>query len=214
MSQAKSGSLLLFDVDGVILDSFEPLYKTISSYIKEHKQVDLSRDQFRRFFEGNALQDLMAFAGFKKFDMLTAWVQAKAMLFHLYHESLVFEGMKEVLEELAKSHTLVVVTSSPVEMVTLRFEQTGLYDLFSAYLGPETAVHKDKKIRLACEEFGKKQEETTFISDTVGDIKEAQQTSVKTVGVTWGYHPRETLVTAKPDHLVSTPAELLALLNT
>lgn len=204
MGEEKPGALLLFDVDGVILDSFEPLYTAISSYVKEHKQLDLSREKFREFFEGNALEGLMKYAGFKKFDMLTAWIHAKSMLFSSYNTSTVFDGMKEALQRLSLEHTLVVVTSSPVEIVTLRFEQVGIYDLFSAYMGPETAVHKDKKIRLACREFNAVQEETFFISDTVGDILEAKQTGVKTVAVTWGYHPRPLLETAKPTQVVDT----------
>lgn len=212
MGGYKQGSLLLFDVDGVILDSFEHLYKTISAYVKDHKKVDLTREQFREFFEANALEGLMKFAGFKKFDMLTAWVHAKSMLFHSYNESTVFPGMEEALKDLAQNHTLVVVTSSPVEIVTLRFEQTGLYDLFSAYLGPESAVHKDKKIRKACDQFGAKEEDTWFISDTVGDILEAKQTRVKTVAVTWGYHPRALLEASKPDRVVDTVQDLRTFL--
>lgn len=212
MMSEKKGDLLLFDVDGVILDSFEPLYKSISSYIKEHKNVDISREQFRTFFEGNALEQLMAFAGFRKYDMMTAWMHARTMIFNSYNESALFTGMDRALEALSEEHALVVVTSSPVEVVTLRFEQLGIYDLFSAYLGPETAVHKDKKIRLACQEFDTPQEKAWFISDTSGDILEAKKTRVKTVGVTWGYHGPSVIQTATPDHIVETPQALSKLL--
>ena len=46
----------------------------------------------------------------------------------------------------------------------------------------------------------------------MGDIVEGRQVGVGTIAVTWGWHSRKRLEAASPDRLVTTPAELLALL--
>lgn len=201
--------LILFDVDGVIVDSFDSLYLTIASYFLHQKQETFTREQFRAAFEGNALSTIMKQAGFEEgYNQSTSWTHVSAMLFHAYQETPIFEGMIPLLEKLAEMHTLVVVTSSPVEIVQLRFEKAGIAGLFAAYLGPDASLYKDEKIKLILSEFDAKPEDTTFISDTSGDIIEAKKTGVHTVAVTWGYHSAETLKKADPDIILNTPEAL------
>lgn len=213
MTEKKPGALLLFDVDGVILDSFEYLYAAISRYLKQQKNVDLTREQFRSFFEGNPVEQLSTFAGFKTLDKLSAWFHAKSILFESYYESQVFAGMQDVLTQLAQRHTLAVVTSSPADLVMERFKQVGLYELFSAYLGPESAVHKDKKIRSACAQFKVQEQDAWFITDTLGDLIEAKRTNIKTIAVSWGYHPQALLASAQPDYVAETVDALQTFLT-
>ena len=91
--------------------------------------------------------------------------------------------------------------------------EKGLTNLFAAFLGPRAAFHKDKKIKMAMDEFGYGPEQTIFISDTAGDILEAKKAGVPTVAVTWGYHPIETLEKVKPDHIANNIEELKELLT-
>lgn len=205
--------LLLLDVDGVIVDSFDSLYQAIASYIRENKGKELTVEEYRAAFEGNALSTLMKRAGFAAYSNATSWQHTVSMLFHDYQDAPIFEDILPTLQSLAKTHTLVVITSSPVEIVQLRFEKEGITGLFAAYLGPEVSVFKDEKIKVALEEFGAKPEKTFFVSDTSGDIIEAKKAGVKTVAVTWGYHAAETLVKVDPDKIVQTPRELLSFLT-
>lgn len=42
-----------------------------------------------------------------------------------------------------------------------------------------------------------------------GDVREAREAGVRTVAVTWGWHPRERLERACPDVLIDKPEDLL-----
>ncbi len=205
--------LLLLDVDGVIVDSFDSLYQSIAAYIRQNKRSELTVEEFRAAFEGNALSTIMARAGFAAYDKSTSWEHAVSMLFDAYQDAPLFEDMLPVLDALAKTHTLVVVTSSPVEIVQLRFDKAGITDLFAAFLGPEVSMFKDEKIKIALAEFGARPENTFFVTDTSGDIIEAKKAGVKTIAVTWGYHPVATLEKVGPDQITQTPKELLNSLN-
>ena len=49
------------------------------------------------------------------------------------------------------------------------------------------------------------------MGDTVGDILEAREAGVCTVGAAWGWHGAERLLRAAPDHLAHSPSDLLDL---
>ena len=48
-----------------------------------------------------------------------------------------------------------------------------------------------------------------FVTDTLGDMREAQEHSVGTIGCSWGVHPRATLEKGMPFRIVDSPLELL-----
>ena len=52
-----------------------------------------------------------------------------------------------------------------------------------------------------------------YVGDTKGDMIEGKKAGALTVAVTWGWHTREKLADASPDHMVHTPAELVTLLS-
>lgn len=203
--------LLLFDVDGVIMDFFEINYQTVIDFLKRKNLNTITEEQFRKAFERNGLANILKYAGIEKVEDISQ--KELDILIERYQEVAMFPGMKLVLSDLAEHHVLVVVTSTMIDAISKQFEKYELLDLFSAYLGPKAAVHKDKKILMALEEFAKKPEETCFISDTSGDLLEAKKTGVQTIGVTWGYHDEDTIKKASPDYIVKTPQELYERLH-
>ena len=53
-----------------------------------------------------------------------------------------------------------------------------------------------------------KKENSYFITDTVGDIKEGLAAGLKTIAVTWGFHNKELLNGLKPSYLINNPKEI------
>jgi phosphoglycolate phosphatase-like HAD superfamily hydrolase len=53
-----------------------------------------------------------------------------------------------------------------------------------------------------------------FITDTVGDIIEAEKCAIRSVAVTWGYHDTTNLTKAKPAAIVNDTTELLSKIKT
>lgn len=200
--------LLLFDVDGVIMDSFQEVYQDTADFIKTHRGPEIDENQFREFFEGNALEHVLELVNGE-----TNFKENGKEFFKSYQKTRVFDGMTEVLEELAQNNTLVIVTSTIIEVVIAKFEEAGIDTLFASFMGPGVAIHKDDKIKMAMEEFNFSPDQTIFISDTSGDISEAKKVKVKTVAVTWGYHDRPTLEKVKPDMIIDTPKKLLNALS-
>lgn len=70
-------------------------------------------------------------------------------------------------------------------------------------------VHKSKaeKFRMLFKHFGEGTR-YVFITDTLGDLREAEKVGVQGIGVTWGFHPRARLERGNPWAIVGTPKEL------
>ncbi len=71
-------------------------------------------------------------------------------------------------------------------------------------------VHKSKveKIKMVFEKYSIGPKDCIFITDTLGDMREAEKTGIDAIGVTWGFHKIETLEQGEPFRLVETPPAL------
>lgn len=123
----------------------------------------------------------------------------------------VYDGMKELLEKFSKDHYLVINTSARKEHCIPLLERGGILNLFSFIAARELSSNKAQKFKLIADRFNVKQEEMIFITDTIGDIREAYMAKVATIAVSWGVHkhgdfkkePKDSIVA-----IVDTPAEL------
>jgi phosphoglycolate phosphatase len=121
-----------------------------------------------------------------------------------------FPLMPQVLEELAEERTLVIVTSSPGDVVEgwLHGHDVGGV---SEVAGAETARSKVEKIRGLQERFPG-QAVYWYVGDTSGDIREAREAGATPVGVAWGWHEPQMLLEAGAERVAASPAELLSIL--
>lgn len=69
------------------------------------------------------------------------------------------------------------------------------------------------KINSILKKYNIEPNDTVFITDTLGDIKEAKECGVKSIAVTWGLHDRETLEKGNPVAIIDDPRELLRVIE-
>ena len=68
-------------------------------------------------------------------------------------------------------------------------------------------------MKIIFSKYGIGAKDCLFITDTLGDLKEAAEVNIKTVAVTWGFHSLKTLEKGNPWVIVNTSQELLATIN-
>jgi phosphoglycolate phosphatase len=202
-------SLMLFDFDGVLVDSLD-LYTEAVKLILERigKPFVRNREEYIELFEGNFYEslaarnvDLEAFAGAAK-DILPAMD---------YGTMKPFPGLIPVLSSLQKDYLLAVVSSNGSIVIGKALDSFAFAPYFRDILGSDFLFSKRGKIAHALSKYGIPPNRTYYIGDTTGDITEAKAAGVISVAVTWGWHSREKLAAASPDFLVDTPNDLLGL---
>lgn len=203
----KAPILFIFDFDGVIVDSLGLYEKSVNQCLEAMGQPPTrGRDEFLSFFDDN-FYEAIARRGVdvREFTRISTTIIPTLR----YDGVTVFPGLVPVLKKLKRGKRFVIVSSNSARAIRLILEREGLEKCFDDILGFEFMLSKREKISHALRAFGTDGERSYYIGDTSGDIREAKSAGVRTIGVTWGWHPRERLEEAGPDYLIDAPEELL-----
>lgn len=201
--------LLLFDFDGVLVDSLDVYEKTVTDCLKAIGQpLTRGREEFLELFEGNFYESLVE-KGVDLDKFMAASVDILAGI--NYADMKPFEAMRPVLRELKKNHPMVVISSNDTPTINEALRLYGFEGIFDDVLGSDFMLSKKDKILHIISKYHVTLDDIYYIGDTTGDIKEGKQAGVKTVGVTWGWHSKAQMAAAKPDYLFDHPEDLLQL---
>ena len=71
-------------------------------------------------------------------------------------------------------------------------------------------VHKIKleKIRMIFEKHGINSDDCVFVTDTLGDLREAKNAGLNCLAVTYGFHSKGTLKKGNPAGFIKTPEDI------
>ncbi|HNU86249.1 MAG: HAD family hydrolase [Pseudomonadota bacterium] len=200
-------NLFLFDFDGVLVDSLA-LYEHSVKVCLERigKPPSETREEFLDLFEDNFYRSIAK----RGIDVDAFMAASKAVTPTLDYDSVrPVAGLDGVLAELRKRHGLVIISSNSSFAIRLMLARFGYEPYFDDVLGADVNFSKVEKILYAKGHYGMDARRTLYICDTAGDVREAREAGVRTVAVTWGWHPRERLERACPDVLIDKPEDLL-----
>ena len=201
--------LFLFDFDGVLVDSLGLYEKSVNVCLERiGKPRIASREEFLDLFEEN-FYGAIAKRGVDVDEFMLAFKAVTPTLD--YSLARPFSDLIPVLAELKKRHGLVIISSNSSFAIRLMLAKFGFDPYFDDVLGADFNFSKIEKILYAKGHYGTNGGHTLYVCDTAGDVREAREAGVKTVAVTWGWHPRERLERAGPDAFIEKPEDLLRL---
>ncbi len=189
--------IIFFDFDGVIADTFSACFDIINA------RETLSADEYRARFEGNInLAIRKTPADQPPFDFFAEY-NPKLMTCQPNPD------IVAAIKTLAGESTLIIVSSTISSSISKYLEFFQIKDYFKEILGNDIDKSKVKKINDILARYEVAPGNTVFITDTLGDIREATECQVKSIGITWGFHPRETLQKGNPASIIDSPTELV-----
>ena len=194
--------LLLFDFDGVIIDSFGILYQSALEAYPDLGTIE----EYRRLFEGNIYTSAEDKKGNK--DTITIEHPVFSRYIPRMLDRPPVHGMVPLLHEITETTSAVVVSSCLTESIKEYSHRYGLPNAFGAIYGADVEKSKERKMHLALTAYDRQPHEAVMITDTLGDLREAANVGVPTIAVTWGFHSQETLERGNPNHIVHSPDEL------
>jgi phosphoglycolate phosphatase len=118
--------------------------------------------------------------------------------------------MVDLIKSIGNDYWLAVVTSSINSPVQAYLEKHELSRYFDDIMGADIHKSKVRKIQMALKKYDLEPQDALFITDTLGDMREADKAAVESIGVTWGFHDADHLSRGAPMALVHSPQELLA----
>jgi len=194
---------VIFDFDGVIHDTFDFHLKKI----EEYSGVKLSKQDFRDMFNGNVFKN--AAEEIKDVNWLEYWKYVNSDLAALR----IKDSIRNVLLELHRRYELFIVTSGGMKNIADYLANNNILNVFKEVLGLEANKLKVDKFNFIFDRYALVPADCVFVTDTLGDILEANTVNLKTIAIDSGFHNRETLERGNPYRTISKMEDILVNLN-
>jgi len=208
-----SVELIVFDLDGTLVDSLADLTKAANFCCR------------RLGLPGHTLEDVMGMigGGERKFlegvvgagheDLIPPCLGLYLEYYHAHCGDLTrpYPGVRETLEQLARTKKLAVLSNKLQSLTECVLEVLGLARFFTAVRGggPVLPLKPSPEPLMAIlREVGADPARTLMVGDKPVDVVTGRGAGTFTVGVTYGYGAPESLVAAAPDFLLEEISQL------
>ena len=216
--KAASDSIVVFDLDGTLVDSAPDLIGTLNKVIAKEGFPPIPQNQVGHLVGQGALKMLdkayhyydktldEAVRGRLHKDFLDIYVD------HLADETRPFEGVVDLLDRLkAQGWTLAVCTNKYEDMSRKLLSQLKLDHYFAAICGSDTfPVRKPDPAHLfgTIEAAKASRSKAIMVGDSATDINTAKAANIPSIGVTFGYSD-VTIESLQPDEIVTHFNEMM-----
>lgn len=196
----KEKSIVVFDADGVLVDSWWFHHQNHELFFDRKLPLSILKEIGKGNFFGHKLtREYFAGADWHRYVQFIAQKQSNLKM---------KSSVTRMLRRLSKKHRFFIVTSGSEVNIRAFLKKNGVDGLFEDVLGMETHGSKTEKFRMIFQKTGLHLKNLLFVTDTLGDIREANHVCVRTVAVTFGYHSRYVLSHGKPLVIVDTIRQL------
>jgi phosphoglycolate phosphatase len=127
----------------------------------------------------------------------------------------IFPGLSSVIRHLSVNHSIAVVTTNSLQNVNAFLVKHGLDGLIHAVYGVDAPGSKAQKIAMARGRLleHREQEPVFMVGDSISDVLAAKEASVTSIAVTWGHPSFENLLRGHPKYIVSSPHDLIGVIE-
>ncbi|SHO81750.1 Phosphoglycolate phosphatase [hydrothermal vent metagenome] len=222
----KNKKLLIFDLDGTLIDSVPDLANAINFTLKKLNRDSFDEDIIRKWV-GNGAITLVKRALSGSVDIVdnldNELFQKAINIFlenyanNLCNDTKIYPNVKSSLEELKKrGYILTIVTNKPYKFIKPILESLDIEYLFEYYIGADTLDVKKphpKPLLYVCNKFNIDIDNSVMIGDSKNDILAGISANIDTIGVTYGYNYNENISYYNPTIVVDNFEEILLSLE-
>jgi phosphoglycolate phosphatase len=208
-------ALILFDYDGVLADTLDDL---VRSGQEACSQLGIKHLVTRE--DLNNLEE-MSFSSFGRAcgvpeHLVDEFVRiCLSYLAEKKSPPAIFPGLSSVIRRLSATHRIAVVTTNSSQNVNAFLAEHGLDGIIQAVYGVDAPGSKAQKIAMARDRLleNREQEPVFMVGDSLSDVLAAKEARVTSIAVTWGHQGLEHLLRGHPDHVVSSPQDLIGIVE-
>lgn len=203
--------LIIFDYDGVLVDTFPLACSAYYAIFKEFNiKNNVSTEQFRDFFEVDWTKNLAVLGISKKKDIEKCELIFRGIVADPNRSVKIYPKIEPVLKELKnKGYKMAVLSNNYEDIIKTHLEKNKILHYFDRIVDAKYGLKPSPVgILKLLAEMKLKPEETVMIGDMDGDILTAKNAKLKkAIGVSWGFHNHKKLKDA--DVIINTPLEII-----
>lgn len=202
--------VILFDLDGVIIDSREAISNCVNFSLGELGLPVREKEEIYQYI-GMPLYDIFKILlPSDKQNLLPECIRLYRQRYEKKsaEETKLVEGIQELLEKF-KNKTIVVATTKPTLFAEKLLTGFNLRNYFSRVFGSELLGRESDKTEIVRKILNEiKANSAVIIGDRKYDIEAGKENNIFTIGVTWGIGGEKEIREAKPDFIVNEPREI------
>lgn len=218
----KSPSIVLFDLDGTLIDSAADFIHVLHE-MRRADGLPLLPDASIRNTVSNGSKALIQLAYGADIPDSDALEQKRQELLDRYlvcagDRSSLFDGMDEVLRQLEQRHTpWGIVTNKPTRFTDVLLRKLDLVNRCAVSICPDD-VKKTKPdpegLLLACARTATRPDSAWYVGDHARDIEAGKAADMRTIAARYGYiDNHDDIADWNADFIIDSPAELARILE-
>lgn len=213
--------LVVFDLDGTLINSLEDLADSANWMLLQHGYPTHPVDAYR-YFVGDGMRKLIEriLPPEERNDVRIEQCKAEFVAYYTIHmedKTVVYPGMIELLKELKDRGLKIAVATNKVHIAVAPLMAKYFPGIrFDSMIGQREGIPVKPHPQIMYDilkETDCQPSETLHVGDTATDMQLAHNAGVTPVGVLWGYRPLEELQEAGAKFIIEKPEELLGLVK-
>lgn len=216
MKNSSSLQAIVFDVDGMLLDTREFIFQAFEDTLRRFGHDVPARSVISKEIGRSLQQCYISLAPNGNVEALCVAHDVFQNTPKMISLITAYPGVPEMLQKLRDSGLSLAVFSSRKLTLVSSLEQAGIADFFEVIVqGDEVKQHKPHPEGLfkALGGLEVAPKHAAMVGDAAVDILAGKAAGVAlTIGITHGFGTRAELEKAKPDHIVKEPSEILPLI--
>ena len=211
--------LVIFDLDGTLLYTLEDINKSLNIVLEKHGYRAVSVDKTKNMvgYGAKKLIELASNESGEKLDSLFA--ELKAVMSSSDNSlTTLYNGLNKVLISLKnKGYKLAIISNKPNEATQEIYKQKLSEYKFDYVSGANINLFKVKPDK-ECVEYclhllNVDKKDAVYVGDSEVDVQTAINANIDCISVLWGYRSRQEISKAGKSNFVSTPNELLDMIE-
>jgi phosphoglycolate phosphatase len=182
--------LVIFDMDGTLIDSGNVITNTIN-FVRKNLGLDtIAKTEMLQAMNDPHINSSEYFYG------TTSFTEQQTTLFKEYYDEhcisdiILYDGIKELLEELKNEYKLSIATNANSEYAHKMLDFLGIKEHFSFIAGADMVDRPKPKgdiLALVCETLGTQKECSILVGDSKKDLYAANDFGIDCILVNWGF---------------------------
>jgi phosphoglycolate phosphatase len=205
-------TLIIFDFDGTIADTEDISYEIYKEMTQLYNVPEMDKKTLLEA-KKKPLKSRILEQGIPFYLLPKLMSEAQSKVLSYIDQAKPFEGIKDVIKELAKTKNLIIVSSNRKKVIKTFLKQHHL-KYFSHIYGGAALFGKAAVIKKAIRKMKVKHQDVCYVGDETRDIEACKTIKVDIISASWGFEDEMLLQSYNQHYTASKPSDILKYVTT